>query len=94
MREYGNLKYAVRAGSDIMLAGVAISMVGPVEDRGQTKMRRLEVTDGHVTLPLVVFGDAARQSYQTGRRIRAGPVYWSGQWENFSLTKGGTVAVS
>ena len=90
--EYNNLKYAKRAGSDVILV-VTVRGVGPVEERA-VKMRRLEVTDGHETMPLVVFGEHAIRQYRVGQRIRAGPVYWSDQWENFSLEKGGSVAVS
>ena len=93
MMEYGNLKYARRAGSDIMLVATVCG-VGPAEDRGHARMRRLEVTDGHTTLPLVIFGECAEREYRAGRRIRAGPVYWNEQWSNFSLVRGGTVAVS
>ena len=93
MREYDNLKYARRAGSDIMLVAT-ICASGPAEDRRHTRMRRLDITDGHTTLPLVVFGEYVEREYRPGRRIRAGPVYWNEQWSNFSLARGGTVSVS
>lgn len=93
MIEYGNLKYARRAGSDVMLVAT-IRAPGNAEDRGGTRMRRLDITDGHTTLPLVIFGECAGREYRAGRRIRVGPVYWSEQWSNFSLARGGTVSVS
>ena len=71
-----------------------ITSAGPQEMRGSLKLRRLEVTDGHTTLPLVLFGKPARGNYRPGQRIRVGPVYWSEQWGNFSLQRGGSVATS
>lgn len=93
MREYPNLKYAERAGSDIILV-VTISAVGELESRGSLVMRRLDVTDGHAVRELTLFGDAAERRYAAGQRLRAGPVYWSDQWQNFSLSRGGIVTVS
>ena len=93
MREYDNLKYARRAGSDVVLVAT-IRAPGQAEDRGGTRMRRLDITDGHTTLPLVIFGECAKREYRAGRRIRAGPAYWNEQWNNFSLARGGTVSVS
>lgn len=93
MREHTNLKYAVREGTDIIITAT-VHRVWPAEARGSLNMLRMEVTDGHTTLPLVMFGNAASTKCRPGQRLRAGPVYWSEQWENFSLRRGGTVAVT
>ena len=93
MKIYDNLKYARRAGSDITLVAT-IQSVGRPESRGALRMLRLEITDGRMVFPMVLFGDAAGRNYRAGQRVRAGPAYWSDQWENFSLVKGGSVAVS
>lgn len=93
MTDYDNLKYARRAGSDVTLVA-AVRSAGDLESRGDLVMRRMEVTDGHMTLPLVVFGRAAEQKYRAGQRLRAGPVYWSDQWQSFTLVRGGIVSAS
>ena len=92
MKVHDNLKYARRAGSDISILATIIS-VGDAGGRG-VRVRRLEVTDGNVTLPLAVFGKHADREYAAGQKIRAGPVYWSDHYESFSLVRGGTVSVS
>ena len=92
MITYDNVRYARRAGSDITIQCV-IRTVGPIESRGGRPMRRLDITDGHEGASLVLFGDAAHTSYRKGGTIRAGPVYWSEQYGNFALTRGGVVHV-
>ena len=84
LKEHANLKYAVRAGSDIAITAT-VSAAGQLETRGGLKMRRLEVTDGHTTMPPVVFGDAVDNKYRAGQRMRTVPVYCSSQWGSFSL---------
>ena len=93
MTEFDNLKYARRAGSDVVLSAT-IQSVGRPESRGGLRMLRLVVTDGRTALPLVLFGDAAGGRYAAGQRLRAGPVYWNDQWQNFSLVRGGSVSAA
>lgn len=89
---YDNLKYARRAGSDITLC-VVISHVHDIEPRGGITIRHLDITDGYDVMRLAVFGKYATIPYHAGQRIQAGPVYWSEQWENFSLARNGAVSV-
>ena len=91
MIQHDNLRYAMRAGSDIILACV-VRGTGMVEGRGAVKMLRIGVTDGHTTQPLVVFGELADLQYRPGSRLRAWPVYWSERWGSFAVKRGGSVA--
>lgn len=92
MIEHDNLRYAMRAGSDIILA-CTVRGTGMVERRGAVKLLRIGITDGRITQPLVVFGDLADRQYPTGGRLRAWPVYWSEQWNSFAVKRGGSVAI-
>lgn len=89
---HDNLKYAMRAGSDIVLV-CTVRGTGTVESRGSVKLLRIGVTDGHTTQPLVVFGELADRQYRMGGRLRAWPVYWSEQWGSFAVKRGGSVTI-
>ena len=92
MKTYDNLRYAQRAGSNVVIT-CTLRTVEMAENRRGVQVRRLEVTDGHTSAWLVLFGSWAGRQYRTGSRVRAGPVYWSEQWGNFALARGGTVTV-
>ena len=92
MRQYDNLKYAQRAGSDITLR-CAIHAVYPIVRRGGVDVRRLDVTDGTMTTKLVVFGNHTQMPYKKGHSIVAGPVYYSDQYQNFSLKRDGFIHI-
>ena len=92
MIEHGNLKYAMRAGTDVVLSCV-VRYTGMAERRGTLRLLRIYVTDGRVTLPLVVFGGLAGRRYRAGVRLRARPVYWSERRGSFAVKRGGSVAI-
>lgn len=90
MIPHENLKYAKRAGDCMIIT--TIHTVENIERRGELCMRKLHITDGHQTIPLILFGDMAQRRYTVGQRIRVGPTYYSENWENFVLTKGGSIS--
>ena len=92
MKQYDNLKYAQRAGSDITLR-CTIHAVYPIVRRGGVDVRRLDITDGTMTAKLVVFGNQAQMPYKKGHSMVAGPIYYSDQYQNFSLKRGGFIHI-
>lgn len=92
MKQYSNLKYAQREGSDVTLR-CTIHAVYPAEKRGGVDVRILDITDGIMTAKLVVFGNQAQMPYKKGHSIVAGPVYYSDQYQNFSLKRGGFIHI-
>lgn len=90
MRQCSNLKYAQRAGSDVTLR-CSIKGIDGVQRRGSVDVRILHITDNVLTAKLVLFGAAARMPYRAGNTIVVGPVYYSDQYQNFVLQRGGTI---
>ncbi len=83
---HNNLKYAMRAQSDIFLD----VKVSGVRDAGNRSY--IDVTDGYMTMPLVIFGDVPK--CKSGSRIKVGPVYYSDQYENFVLKRSGKIMIT
>lgn len=82
-----NLKYAMRAGSDVTLECIILD----IERRSSPEMCRLKITDYNMTSYLVLFGCMARAQYAPNDRIVAQPVWYNEQYGNFVLKRGGTV---
>lgn len=92
MKQYSNLKYAQRAGSDITLR-CTVQTVRSIQKKGSVETRILDVTDGVIVAKLVLFGGVARMRFQEGNTIVVGPVYYSDQYQNFALQRGGTAFI-